>query len=467
MMGWIITNFQTFSSVYTNVCIEIYLVLVSVLFAYWLRPFTRIKRSGYIAALIYYCLTTLNTHLVDDKDRAGIIAVGIIVVTIIALWLLDEKRNPVQKIFLCIVFRLISWLSIEIFSEIGFYERDFVFRFELFRSDVNAIVLEFIAWSLFEYSLALLLLYVALRLLHKAYRNKAEDLTLRELAILIIPSWSLLLVKPIIRRFYELWMDGIANGSIKENIPGNPYNIMFCICSYFSVLVIIILYQKIKDQQEKAFIKESLDRRLEDMQRHIESTTKYYEQMRAMSHDMGNHISVIEGLARAGNTGELIDYISELHGRFEGSKPVIKSGNAVTDIILSEAADQCKKKNIIFDSRFSYPNDLDINPFDMSVVLSNALQNAMEASEELKDPLILVTSMVRGNVFILSVKNRMKDKLILNEEGIPDSSKNDSGHGYGLKNIRSIAARYKGDIEIKQESRDGYYVFVLNVMMIG
>ena len=176
---------------------------------------------------------------------------------------------------------------------------------------------------------------------------------------------------------------------------------------------------------------------------------------------------MIEGLARAGNTGELIDYISELHGRFEGSKPVIKSGNAVMDIILSEAADQCKKKNIIFDSRFSYPNDLDINPFDMSVVLSNALQNAMEASEELKDPLILVTSMVRGNVFILSVKNRMKDKLILNEEGIPDSSKNDSGHGYGLKNIRSIAARYKGDIEIKQESRDEYYVFVLNVMMIG
>ena len=103
----------------------------------------------------------------------------------------------------------------------------------------------------------------------------------------------------------------------------------------------------------------------------------------------------------------------------------------------------------------------------MSVVLSNALQNAMEASEELKDPLILVTSMVRGNVFILSVKNRMKDKLILNEEGIPDSSKKDSGHGYGLKNIRSIAARYKGDIEIKQEIRDGDYVFVLNVMMIG
>jgi sensor histidine kinase regulating citrate/malate metabolism len=103
----------------------------------------------------------------------------------------------------------------------------------------------------------------------------------------------------------------------------------------------------------------------------------------------------------------------------------------------------------------------------MSVVLSNVLQNAMEASEEIQNPLILVTSMVRGNVFILSVKNRMKDKLTLNEDGIPDSSKNDSAHGYGLKNIRSIATRYKGDIEIKQENRDGYYVFVLNVMMIG
>ncbi len=189
--------------------------------------------------------------------------------------------------------------------------------------------------------------------------------------------------------------------------------------------------------------------------------------MRAMRHDIGNHLTVIEGLAQNGKTEELAGYIGELQARFDELQPSVKTGNAVTDVVLSEVYEQCRKKGIAFESRFVYPEQLKLNPFDMSVILTNALQNAIQAAEGVGDPGIMITSVVRERFFIISVKNTVSERIPLNEEGIPDTTKKDPGHGYGLKNIRNIAQRYKGDLEIRQEETDGKKFFVLNVMMMG
>lgn len=157
----------------------------------------------------------------------------------------------------------------------------------------------------------------------------------------------------------------------------------------------------------------------------------------------------------------------ELQARFDELQPTVKTGNAVTDIVLSEAHDQCSKKEIKFNSKFVYPEQLKINPFDMSVVLTNALQNAIEAAEGFEDPGIMITSVVRERFFIISVKNTVSGRVQLNEYGLPDTTKKDPGHGYGLKNIRSIAQRYKGDLEIRQEETEGKRFFVLNIMLMG
>ena len=58
---------------------------------------------------------------------------------------------------LCILFVVLRWLSIEIPTEIGFFERDFIFRFALFRESVGAIVAEYIVWTIIEYGGMLLL----------------------------------------------------------------------------------------------------------------------------------------------------------------------------------------------------------------------------------------------------------------------------------------------------------------------
>ena len=148
-------------------------------------------------------------------------------------------------------------------------------------------------------------------------------------------------------------------------------------------------------------------------------------------------------------------------------QPTVKTGNAVTDVVLSEYNDLCKKEGIEFECEFSYPADLGINSFDMSVILTNALQNAYEASKKVESPGIRIVSIIREKFFIISIKNTADEKKLVLENGIPHTSKTETGHGYGLKNIKSIAQKYNGDIEIRKDKEEDKMFFILNVMLMG
>lgn len=466
-MGFIIDNFNAFANTYVSVLVNVYLILVAVIFAIWLKPFVVKQRTAYLTAFVYGMITVINNQTEVSRNIAAIITLGITVISFVILWLLDGRRNPMQKILLCVLFRLFSWLSIELFIEIGFFERDLVLGFDWYSYSMKAIVLEFIIWNLILYILPLILLFAVTKVIHKVYKRKSAEITWRELIILLTPVCSLLLVKPIVSSYYRLWMDGIANGSIKENIPANPFRILFSILSFFPVIITIVLYQELKEKQEEEYIRESVEKQVGDTYRYTAHVDELYEKMRAMRHDMGNHLAVIEGLAESGKNRELIDYIGEFRDRLSAFRPAVVSGNAVTDIVLSEISDECKNAGIGFESLFIYPEKLAINPFDMSVVLSNALNNAVEASEGLPDPRIVIKSVEKENTFLISIRNKCVNRAVLYEDGLIESTKKESGHGYGLKNIRSIAGKYRGDIEIRQEEKGGELFFILNVMMMG
>ena len=467
MMDYIINHFVDIADAYVKVMIGLYLGFVAVLFGYWLKPFVRKRSATYVIAFIYGIPTIVISYIDINETLNKVIGLGIIALSVLVCWLLDDRRNPMQKIFLCSVFRLISWLTMEILTEIGFFETELTRRFELYAQRAEIAVIEFFLWNLLQYGSALLLLLVVIRIINRVYKLKSSELKWTELVMLLIPIWTILLVKPIMSSYFYLWMDGIQNGSITENVHGNLYRMFFSILSVVSVVITIYMYQKLKEKQEEEFAQRAVDSQISDTYRHVEHVEEMYEKMRAMRHDIGNHLTVIEGLAQNGKTDELAGYIGELQARFDELQPSVKTGNAVTDVVLSEVYEQCRKKEIEFESRFVYPEQLKINPFDMSVILTNALQNAIEAAEGVGDPGIMITSVVRERFFIISVKNTVSERVLLNEEGLPDTTKKDPGHGYGLKNIRNIAQRYKGDIEIRQEETEGKKFFVLNIMLMG
>lgn len=468
MIDRIVANFASFADIYTKCLVVAYIVCIAILCAVWMKPFVQNLKATYLAAVLY-CIFRLFYYAIPiDNDYIRALSLGIILITFLSSWLLDGKRNPVQKLFLCILFYLMSWLTYEISVEIGLYENELISKFDWYHSDANAIAAAFIIWNLVEYGFAVAIMYASIRATQKAYKRKQEELSWKELLMLLTPFWTILLVKPIMLAYFTLWMDGISNGSIKENIPASLYRLTFCVLSLLSIVIILSLYQRIKESKEDEFARQALESQTEDIRRHMGQIEEMYEKIRAMRHDMGNHMAVIEGLVDNDEKDSLHAYIGQWKKNYNEAATAVKTGNPIIDVAISEFAGRFEEAGIPFEQSFQYPDRLQIDPFDLCIVVTNALQNAYEASINTKTPSVSLTSVIHDQAFIMSLKNHIDRKALIDpEEDIPLSSKNEDGHGYGLKNIRTIARKYKGDIEIRQESETDGYTFVLNAMFIG
>ena len=77
----------------------------------------------------------------------------------------------------------------------------------------------------------------------------------------------------------------------------------------------------------------------------------------------------------------------------------------MTDVILAEKRKEAQERGIGFICDFHYPEKTGINAFDVSIILNNALDNAMEAAEGCERPFIDIKSWRQRNVYMIEVRN--------------------------------------------------------------
>ena len=255
---------------------------------------------------------------------------------------------------------------------------------------------------------------------------------------------------------------------------------LYCAAAVTAIVVMIVLYQNIKAQQEGRLQDELLAVQMERMRKHIEQVESLYGDIRGIRHDMANHILTLEKLYEGDKKEEAKAYGEELKKALAQTAGGIKSGNPVTDVILQEWKSEAERKGIRFCCDFFYPADSNVNAFDISVILNNALGNAMENAGSNESPYVSVYSYRRKNAYMIEVRNSFTGHIRWDKEsGLPITSKERAGgyrkshkyeeiynyeknHGYGLENIRKMAREYAGDIDIVQKNGE----FCLSVMLM-
>ncbi len=248
--------------------------------------------------------------------------------------------------------------------------------------------------------------------------------------------------------------------------------------SIVTIVVMTVLFQNIKARQEEKLQNELLATQVDNIEKHIRQVECLYQKIRGIRHDMANHILTLEKLYAGNNVEEALDYGKELKSALSQMAGEIKSGNPVTDVILQELKKEAEKRKIHFQTDFYYPTGTNINAFDVSVILNNALQNAMEhalyvPSEKAgksQTPYISVLSYHRNNAYMIEISNSFTGDLQWDEEWeLPVTSKEKTEghgygktHGYGLANIRRVARKYSGDIAIDLKDDE----FRLSIMLM-
>ena len=139
---------------------------------------------------------------------------------------------------------------------------------------------------------------------------------------------------------------------------------------------------------------------------------------------------------------ELNDYIRNMEETVSRLDFGYQTGNPITDIIIHQKKQEADRARVKFSVDFSYPKELQIDVYDIGVILNNALENAIEAATQMeRDKYVSLHSYVKGNLFFIEVENNYAREIVMNKEsGLPESSKvNKKSHGMGLTNIQRCA----------------------------
>lgn len=378
-----------------------------------------------------------------------------------------DKSLYRQKLFLVTTFLSLSWFAaamadiLQDFLYDSALKTDYMWRHPEM-SDTLYIMMS-ICYLAFDFSFTVIGLLTVL----KVYTNKGADMGKKEVAMLTLPSLMGLIGYEIMR-YYRVFY-ALETGTMEKTY--DSLTLLYCVISSATIIVVIMLYQSIRTKQDETRQTELLAVQINDIQRHIERTESLYQDILGIRHDMANHILTLERLYEGNKTAEARAYGKELKAALarttDGLKSDIRSGNSVTDVILQEYQKEAVKKEISFHSEFYYPADTSLNAFDISILLNNALQNAIEntAKNAEKEKQISVISYRRNNAYIIEIRNSYTGTLHWNAgNGFPASSKTmPEGHGYGLPNIRKIALKYAGDIDITLT--DGQFCLCIMLML--
>ncbi|MDE6844764.1 MAG: GHKL domain-containing protein [Lachnospiraceae bacterium] len=461
-------------------------LIMSFCYAAWIRPFLARRRTVWLCGVTYAAAMEILINIPISMTNTVLYGLGVMSVFLVMCLL--ERENAGQKFFLAVTFFCLQWQSLLIessvanelylvFVKIGErlqgplnYENLFWFR-------------SYLVQSVFDLALAFLLIYGSGRLMLWAYGRKREDMKGRELLILLVPTVSGVFAYEVIRYYNKIYERD--SGKYVLDIYGyhDWLMILYSVICFMTIFVMTYVYRQWKDEQEEDKQREVFSRQMHDLESHITEVERLYRNMRSLRHDMGNHLMVLEQLYDAGEYEEAGRYAGTLKGKVQEASLDAASGNPVTDIILSGKKKEMEEKEIAFICDFHYPRNGTVNVFDVSIILNNALTNAIEAVEREKmtgtdtgciqhdmnvinAPCVSLSSHCMKNMYIIEVANTYAGELETDmSSGLPYTSKSGEGHGFGLTNIRQAARKYYGDIEIGKEMYGGQECCVLRVLM--
>jgi sensor histidine kinase YesM len=224
---------------------------------------------------------------------------------------------------------------------------------------------------------------------------------------------------------------------------------------------VIYLYDALNIIYERYLKNQVMTEQNNFYQKQLQMMSEAYATIRSVKHDIKNNLNTIKSLTEQGETKEVVRYIDQINHSSGFQTTVIDTGNHTLDGILNYKIQEAQNRGITIVHKLSVPQKMPVDPFDLSVIIGNLLDNAVREVAKTDDKAVYLTIQYTKGNFIIVVKNKYIEKEV------PDTKKQSSGifaaHGIGLKNVRKVVEKYKGELVIKKEDD----IFTARVLCAG
>lgn len=179
------------------------------------------------------------------------------------------------------------------------------------------------------------------------------------------------------------------------------------------------------------------------------------DDMRKIRHDINNHFLALLGFLKENNSKAAVSYLRELvDDERKIKKYYVDTGNIVIDSLLNYKLAPLAEKNIYPNVEVFVPYDLPVDESYFVVIITNLLDNAIEAIEKCPitvDKIFKIKIFYRKGILKILIQNSFSEEVNYFDDKLL-STKCSKNHGYGLENTREAVDKYKGVLDLKHEN---------------
>ncbi len=225
------------------------------------------------------------------------------------------------------------------------------------------------------------------------------------------------------------------------------------------IVVYMVVYQSILRQYRLQMVshdKELLMLQVASMEKQAKNVLATEERLKILRHDIRHFSIVMNSCLKDGSMEEARHLLSGLEDTLNRSETPHYCQNYIINSVLSYYLNIAQEEGVQVHSIFMAPPKNAIDSVSFSVVLANALENALHACRnESGERMIRLKSRMNGSQYLMELENTCRKKISFDEDGLPISQKG-SEHGIGTKSILSFARQTRSSVNFRQE--DGIFI---------
>lgn len=228
----------------------------------------------------------------------------------------------------------------------------------------------------------------------------------------------------------------------------------------FFLLFVIAYHHEMEKRRQAQRQTVEMERRLSEAGHEIALLRALEEQTAVYRHDLRHHLTMIRGLLLSNQQDQAASYLSHAEAELDGITPRRFCENETINLLLRTFERRSEKKDVRLEVKTILPPSLPVPDPELCALLSNGLENALNAAAETRDGFISVFCQIRQNNLLFEIRNPYAGAVEMHD-GLPVSR--DGRPHYGCRSIQTIVHAHSGVCTF--EAKDGIFTLRIAIPM--
>lgn len=290
-------------------------------------------------------------------------------------------------------------------------------------------------------ALSFCLMFFILRRFSVTYRQMLHQLN---------RSWGILCLIPFTAFIAMLYT--ASNSANSPTIIVLIYGLMIvCSGAYY---LMYLFFDRVQKENSARYEAQLSSLQVSALRSRMDAVRAAENTIRTERHDLRHRLQTVAELVSRGDKDAALNFLDTAQKRLDERKEIRWCRPPVLDAVFSSYFDQAQNQGISVEAKIALPDTLSVNESELSIVLANALENAINANLLLpREQRKICCKMVGNPGIILEISNPCNGDVSFDSSGLPIAKR--EGHGLGMQSI-SAFCRNNGAVH-QFELTDGWF----------